>query len=145
MKLFLIAFAVATMSASAVAADITVNIGQPGYYGRIDLGNGYPQPQVIYAEPRIITRGPQLMAPVYLRVPPGHRKNWKNDCRRYNACGERVFFVQDNWYQRDYAPRYQKQHSKNNDKHDGNKQKGGKDQGDKHGGGKGNDGGNGNR
>jgi hypothetical protein len=30
-------------------------------------------------------------------------------CLRH-ACGERVFFVQDNWYNRDYVPRYQEIH-----------------------------------
>ena len=48
--------------------------------------------------------------PIYLRVPPGHAKHWSKHCREYNACGERVFFVQDNWYNREYVPRYQEQH-----------------------------------
>ncbi|MHB9119182.1 MAG: hypothetical protein ACYC2R_13045 [Burkholderiales bacterium] len=44
--------------------------------------------------------------PIYLRVPPGHAKHWSKHCREYNACGERVLFVQDNWYEHEYAPRY---------------------------------------
>jgi hypothetical protein len=48
--------------------------------------------------------------PIYLHVPPGHAKNWRKHCREYNACGERVYFVQNDWYEREYVPRYQKQH-----------------------------------
>jgi len=48
--------------------------------------------------------------PIYLHVPPGHAKNWRNHCHEYNACGERVFFVQNDWYNREYIPRYQEQH-----------------------------------
>ena len=114
MKRFLIAAAVAaaTVTAPAHAADVgvSVSIGQPGFYGRIDIGD-YPQPQVIYRQPRVIERGvPADRPPVYLRVPPGHAKNWSKHCREYNACGERVFFVQDKWYKHEYVPRYQKQH-----------------------------------
>jgi hypothetical protein len=151
MKRFLIALAVATMSASAIAADVGVSasIGQPGYYGRIDIGNAYPQPQVIYAQPRVIIQSPQIHEPVYMRVPPGHRKNWKKHCRQYGACGERVYFVQDNWYQRDYAPRYQQQHRDRNDGHNqhrGDDHRGGNDGRGDHGGGKhGNNQGNGHR
>lgn len=53
MTLFLIAAAVAavtvTVTTPALAADvgISVSIGQPGFYGRLDIGD-YPQPQVIY-------------------------------------------------------------------------------------------------
>ena len=151
MKRFLIALAFATMSASAIAADVgvSVSIGQPGYYGRIDIGNAYPQPQVIYAQPRVIMRSAQVHEPVYMRVPPGHRKNWKKHCRQYGACGERVYFVQDNWYQRDYAPRYQQQHRDRNDGHNqhrGDDHRGGNDGRGDHGGGKhGNNQGNGHR
>jgi hypothetical protein len=151
MKRFLIALAVATTSASAIAADVgvSVSIGQPGYYGRIDIGNAYPQPQVIYAQPRVIMRSAQVHEPVYMRVPPGHRKNWKKHCRQYGACGERVYFVQDNWYQRDYAPRYQQQHRDRNDGHNqhrGDDHRGGNDGRGDHGGGKhGNNQGNGHR
>lgn len=113
MKRFLIAAAVAltTLGTPALAADVgvSVSIGQPGFYGRIDIG-GYPQPQVIYAQPMIIQRGPYDRPPIYLHVPPGHAKNWGKHCRKYNACGERVYFVKEDWYSREYAPRYQEQH-----------------------------------
>jgi hypothetical protein len=116
MKRFLIAAAVAAVSVTtpALAADVGVSlsIGQPGFYGRIDIGD-YPQPQVIYRQPIAVERVPMDRPPIYLRVPPGHAKHWRKHCREYNACGERVYFVQDNWYNREYAPRYQQQHRDN--------------------------------
>ena len=113
MKSFLIAaaIAVATVTTPALAADVgvSVSIGQPGFYGQIDIGD-YPPPQVIYRQPRVIERVPMDRPPIYLRVPPGHAKHWSKNCHKYNACGERVYFVQDNWYNREYVPRYQEQH-----------------------------------
>ena len=113
MKRFLIAaaFAVTTINTPALAADVgvSVSIGQPGFYGQLDIGN-FPPPQVIYRQPMMIERVPMDRPPVYLRVPPGHAKHWSKHCREYNACGERVFFVQDKWYNREYVPRYQQQH-----------------------------------
>jgi hypothetical protein len=110
MKRFLIAAAVAavTATAPALAADVgvSVTIGEPGFYGRLDIG-GFPQPQVIYSQPRVIERVNVSRPPVYLRVPPGHSKNWSKHCRQYDACGERVYFVRDNWYKREYVPRHQ--------------------------------------
>ena len=124
MKRLIIAAAVvtATLSTSAFAADVgvSVSIGQPGFYGRLDIG-GYPQPQVIYRQPRVVERVYVEREPVYMRVPPGHAKNWRKYCHRYNACGERVYFVQDNWYNHEYAPRYQEQHHEQRDEHRGNK------------------------
>jgi len=103
MKHFLIvaAMAVAAITTPALAADVgvSVSIGQPGFYGRLDIG-GYPQPRVLYRQPRVIERSYEEREPIYLRVPPGHARNWGKHCREYNACGERVYFVQDNWYNR---------------------------------------------
>jgi hypothetical protein len=33
-------------------------------------------------------------------------KNWRKHCGAYNACGQRVYFVRDDWYNNTYAPRY---------------------------------------
>ena len=44
--------------------------------------------------------------PIYLRVPPGHQKEWKKHCHAYNACGRPVYFVRDDWYEREYVPVY---------------------------------------
>ena len=112
MKRFLIAATIATaaIATPALAADVgvSVSIGQPGFYGRLDIG-GYPPPQVIYRQPIIVQQVPMNRPPIYLRVPPGHAKHWEKHCREYNACGERVYFVQDSWYRHDYVPYYQNQ------------------------------------
>lgn len=107
MKRFLLAAIVAAAATQVLAADVgvSVSIGQPGFYGRIDVG-GYPPPQFIYQQPRYIEAVPYDRPPIYLRVPPGHAKHWGKHCREYDACGERVYFVQDRWYSREYAPRY---------------------------------------
>lgn len=122
MKRYLIAAVVAVISVTtpALAADVavSVSIGQPGFYGRLDIG-GYPQPQVIYRQPIIIERVSMERPPIYLRVPPGHAKHWSKHCHEYNACGERVYFVRDSWYNREYVPRYQEQHRDRQDVKDG--------------------------
>lgn len=104
------AIAAATVSFSALAADvgISVGIGQPGFFGRLDIG-GYA-PLVMYPQPIIIDRTDRDRPPIYLRVPPEHARHWRRHCREYNACGERVFFVQEDWYNREYAPRYEQEH-----------------------------------
>lgn len=109
-SLFVAALAAVAVTTPALAADagVPASIGQPGYYGRLDLSN-FPPPQVIYRQPIIIGQALMDRPPVYLRVPPGHAKHWKKHCGEYNACGERVFFVEDKWYSREYVPRYQKQ------------------------------------
>lgn len=109
MKRMLFASALAALAAPTLAADVgvSVSIGQPGFYGQIDIGN-YPRPQVIYAEPVVVQRVPVgvVRQPVYLHVPPGHAKNWSKHCYRYDACGRPVYFVQDRWYNEVYVPRY---------------------------------------
>lgn len=134
MKRFLIAAALAgaAVTTPAFAADVgvSVSIGQPGFYGRLDIG-GYPPPPVIYRQPMVIERVPVERPPVYLRVPPGHAKNWSKHCREYNACGERVFFVHDDWYHREYAPRYQEKHRDRRDDDRGNHKKDKHDRHDK--------------
>ena len=93
--------------ASAADVGVSVNISEPGFYGRIDIGR-VPAPVLIYPHAVIIEPRPAHVPrqPVYLRVPPGHEKKWDKHCRRYNACGQPVFFVQDGWYRNVYAPRY---------------------------------------
>lgn len=124
MKRFLIAatLAAAALSTPTYATDVgvSVTIGEPGFYGRIDIGDyPYPQPRVIYRQPRVIERIVVEREPVYLRVPPGHRKHWSKHCRHYRACGERVYFVQDDWYQRDFVPHYrERHHDRWSDRHD---------------------------
>ena len=135
--LFIAALAAATFPALAADVAVSLSIGQPGYYGRLDIGD-FPQPRVIYRRPMMIERGVADQAPVYMRVPPGHAKNWRKHCSRYNACGERVYFVQDNWYSREYAPRYQQRHGdrrdgRNAQRDDRRNERHGKDNGRGHG------------
>ena len=108
MKLFPLAVILAVVAVQAHASDIgvAVSIGQPNFYGQIDIG-GYPPPQVIYRQPRVAYD----RSPLYLRVPPGHAKNWSKHCGTYNACNQQVYFVKDNWYNNQYAPRYQERHA----------------------------------
>ncbi|MCZ7560741.1 MAG: hypothetical protein M5U30_12310 [Burkholderiaceae bacterium] len=100
--------ALAALAAPALAADVgvSVSIGQPGFYGQIDIGN-YPRPQVVYAEPMVIQSVPVgvVRQPLYLRVPPGHAKHWGKHCHEYGACARPVYFVQERWYNDVYVPR----------------------------------------
>lgn len=123
--------------APAFAADVgvSVTVGQPGFYGTIDIGNT-SRPRLIYAEPKYVqrVRVGQVMQPVYMRVPPGHAKNWSKHCGAYNACNRPVYFVQDSWYNTVYVPQYregnhggdgnQKHHDKGNGNGNGNGHKG---------------------
>ncbi len=119
MKLPLFLLVLAGVAPPALGTDVGVslNIGQPGFYGRIDIGS-YPAPQLVYAEPIVIQRVPAgvVRQPVYLRVPPGQAKNWKKHCGKYGACGQPVYFVQDGWYNNVYAPRYRESQSRGNGK-----------------------------
>jgi hypothetical protein len=107
--LFAAALAVATVPALAADVGVPISIGQPGFYGQLDIG-GYPPPPVIYRQPRFMYQAAMNRPPIYVHVPPGHARNWRKHCRQYNACGERVYFVQNDWYSREYVPRYQEQH-----------------------------------
>lgn len=113
MKHFLIVVALAATTAPASAADVgvSISVGQPGFYGQIDIGN-YPRPVLIYPEPVIIelVRPGIVLQPVYMRVPPGHARQWARYCHQYDACGRRVFFVQDRWYKDVYVPQYRRMH-----------------------------------
>lgn len=115
MKKLIAAFAL-TLAAGAVpalAADVGVSIrlGEPGFYGQLDIDSGY-RPRLIYAQPVLIERRYRNLAPIYLRVPPGHARNWARFCDRYNACARPVYFVRDDWYRDVYAPRYRQLHSR---------------------------------
>ncbi len=110
MRHLLFAMAVAlpaAMPAGVSAADvgISVDIGQPGFYGRIDIGR-FPRPPVLYPQPVIIAPAPVPVyrQPIYLRVPPGHARHWDRHCARYAACGQQTYFVDDHWYRTVYAP-----------------------------------------
>lgn len=102
MKKLIVSLLAAAAATPAIAADIgvSIEIAQPGVYGRIDVGR-FPQPRVILPQP-VIIEPPRVVVqpvqPIYMWVPPGHRKNWKKHCREYNACGVPVYFVRHDWY-----------------------------------------------
>jgi len=117
--------------ASAAHADgvgLSINIGEPGFFGRIDIGDA-PAPQLVQRRPVWIERprGAPEQQPIYLHVPPGHQRNWGRYCHQYNACGEPVLFVRDSWYQRSYVPHYRER----KDRNDGERGDHG-DRGDRH-------------
>lgn len=125
-----------TGTAQAVDVGVSVQISQPGVYGRIDIGR-FPQPQVYVAQP-VIVHAPRGYAspvqPVYMWVPPGHRKNWRKHCGSYGACGVPVAFVRDDWYEHEVRPHgkgYDKHHDKGHGKgHDKGHGKGKRDRDD---------------
>ena len=107
MRKIYLALVLAAAAAPALAADVgvSVSVNQPGVYGRIDIGQAPVPPVVVYRQPMIIAPAPvavQAPPPVYLHVPPGHSRNWRRYCGRYNACGQPVYFVREDWYQRHY-------------------------------------------
>ena len=90
------------LAAPAAAADVgvSVQINQPGVYGRVDIGR-YPRPALVLQQPVWVHRPVVVAAPVqpvYLWAPPGHRRHWQRHCAQYQACGVPVYFVQDRWH-----------------------------------------------
>jgi hypothetical protein len=108
MKTIVFGLALAAAAFPALAqTNVSISVGQPGFYGRVDIGDFAPQPVLYAPQPVIVRQTPYYAAePVYLRVPPGHRKHWAKFCGRYDACGRPVLFVRDEWYTNTYVPRY---------------------------------------
>ena len=99
--------AIGAVSTATAQTSISIGINQPGVYGRINIGN-VPPPALYRAEPVIIAP-PRVVVdrqPVYLYVPPTHEQNWSRYCGKYNACGQPVYFVRDEWVQE----RYEREH-----------------------------------
>lgn len=94
------------LATSALATDVgvSVQISQPGVYGRVDIGR-FPQPTVVVSQPVLVATPPprvvvaQPVQPVYMWVPKAHRKDWRRHCRGYGACGVPVYFVRHDWYE----------------------------------------------
>jgi hypothetical protein len=145
-KLIALALAAGAMTPVLASTNVGVSIGinQPGVYGRIDIGNGgYGQPQLVYPQPVIIAPPAVVYErrPIYLYVPPAHQHDWRRYCGRYQACGQPVYFVQEQWVR----DRWQHDHPGNgrpgwdrhdrDDRHDHGRHGGG-DRGNGHGHGK---------
>jgi hypothetical protein len=67
---------------------------RPGIYGRIEV-RGTSPPPVIYSHPVLAGQAsiPAGAQPVYLYVPPGQVRKWKDNCARWSACDQPVLFV----------------------------------------------------
>jgi hypothetical protein len=106
-KLFAaVALTVVTYTAPAFAdVGISLRIGEPGFYGQLDIGN-YGSPRLLYSQPLIVVERYRNPAPIYLRVPPAHSRQWNRYCGRYNACDRPAYFVRDEWYRAVYVPRH---------------------------------------
>jgi len=122
--------AVTALAAAAVPAfagtnvGVSVQVNEPGVYGRIDIGNVPTPPVLVYQQPVVVVQSPVAVQqrPIYLHVPPGHEKHWDKNCRKYNACGQPVYFVREDWYQQQYVPARERErerergHGKDHDK-----------------------------
>lgn len=140
-----IAFALAAGAVGSAAAQtsvgVSIGINQPGVYGRINIGD-VPRPALVLAEPVIIAppRIAVQRAPIYLYVPPVHQRDWRRYCGRYSACGQPVYFVQENWVRERYEhehPGWDRGRHRGWDKHDDRGPGGGHGHGNGHGHGKG--------
>jgi hypothetical protein len=96
-------FSVAVLAAASAAAQGPIgdwrNLStggplRPGVYGRIEVRGTVPPP-VIFAQPVLAHRSidPVRGRPVYLYVPPGQVRRWKENCVRWSACDQPVLFV----------------------------------------------------
>ncbi len=128
----------AQVPAHATDIGVSINIAQPGVYGRIDIGQ-YPQPQVIVGQPVWIQPAPERPRPqpVYLWVPPGHQKHWAKHCGQYHACGVPVYFVRDDWYHRNVDRRDDHRDDRRDGRRDDDQGSPGRGHGHGHGHGKG--------
>ena len=103
------AIAVAAIGGAVAQPSVSLSIGinQPGVYGRIDIGE-LPRPALVLAQPVIIAPPAYVVErrPIYLYVPAVQQQDWRRYCSRYSACGQPVFFVQDQWVRE----RYQAEH-----------------------------------
>ena len=101
--------AVAIVPALAqTAVGVSIDIRQPGVYGRINIG-GLPVPPLVVLPQPIIIAPPTVVVPrqpIYLYVPPAHQQDWRHHCGHYNACGQPVYFVQETWVRERYETRH---------------------------------------
>ena len=137
-KMIALALAAGAIGSAAAQPSVGVSIGinQPGVYGRINIGD-LPRPALVLPQPVIIAPQPVMVQrqPVYLYVPPAHQQDWRRYCGRYNACGQPVYFVQENWVRERYEhehPGWNRGQHRGWDKHDKDRGRD-EDQGKKHG------------
>jgi hypothetical protein len=124
MKQLITTLLVSSLAASAWAdsVGVSITVGEPGFYGHINIGD-FPQPRLVYREPLIVDHVHVIQSPVYLHVPPGHAKHWQDYCHEYGACNRPVYFVEEVWYEQVYVPEYRKRHGHPGKGHGKNKSK----------------------
>jgi hypothetical protein len=119
----LIASVLAVAATCAQAQNVSATISGevvPGVYGRVVLGNG-PPPPVVYEQPMIVQPAPVVVGappaePLYLHVPPGHAKHWRQHCREYRACDRPVYFVRSAEYEPGFnRERWEREHGHDRD------------------------------
>jgi hypothetical protein len=105
-----------------IAVGGSISINTPGVYGRVDIG---PQPGAVYVPPAVVYAQPVIIAPspiavhqrpIYLYVPDAYSRDWAHHCRAYNACGQPVYFVRDQWVRERYAQHYPHGHAYGHDR-----------------------------
>jgi hypothetical protein len=106
-----LAFAAAMLFAvpAQAAVGVSVALGQPEFYGHIDIG-GTPPPVLVYRKPMLVQQTEGVYPPVYLRVRAGEADHWAEHCAQYDACSRPAYFVEDDWYNDVYAPQYREHH-----------------------------------
>ena len=114
---------IALVLAGGASAAANVNViveGQikPGVYGRVEVGNPSVPPPVWQPQPVIIAPQPRVVevVPVYLHVPPGHARDWRRHCHRYDSCGRPVYFVRSAEYEPGYGKKRRHHHKHSDDR-----------------------------
>jgi hypothetical protein len=83
---------------------VSLSMGQPGFYGRIDIGGYQQPPPLLYSDAVMGNPGIYTGPPVYMHVPPAHARAWSRHCHYYGACDWMVYFVDNGWYNNVYVP-----------------------------------------
>lgn len=122
-KLIALALTACALSPAMAAPNVgvSISVNQPGMYGRIDIGNDrYGPPQLVYPQPVIIAQPPVVYErrPIYLYVPPAHQQNWRRYCGRYQACGQPVYFVKEQWVRSRWEHEHPRRGNPGWDRHD---------------------------
>jgi len=87
-------------------------------YGRIDISDA-PPPVVVSSQPVVVTPATVAMQePIYLYVPVAQQQNWGRYCGHYNACGQPVYFVQEQWVRDHYREHENERRPRYRDDHD---------------------------
>jgi hypothetical protein len=95
---------------AAFAADVTVSVGEPGYYGRVDVSDA-AKPTLVSPRPVVVEREHVVEEPIYVYVPSDQQRDWARYCGKYSACDRPVYFVEERWYNDVYVPRYRSEHA----------------------------------